>query len=81
MSFKNADIKKIEEMQSYFDEAEDQSDHIKSYSDLSFNARSPATKYELLAALPERFMVDRLVSLYFNSNSPALRECRCQLLP
>lgn len=82
VSSRSANVEKIEEMQSYFNEAEaeDQSSHIKSYSSLSFNARSPVTKYELLAALPERSIVDRLVSLYFNSNSPALRECRYQLL-
>ena len=47
---------------------------------LIFNSQSPVTKEELLAALPERTIVDRLVYRYFNSNSPASRElCRVSL--
>ena len=33
---------------------------------------TPASKADLLAALPERYVVDRLVSRYFNSNDPAM---------
>jgi hypothetical protein len=66
---------KIEEIHNYFEEAEDESDDIQPYTILSFHAKSPATKNQLLAVLPERPVVDRLVSTYFNSNSPALREC------
>jgi hypothetical protein len=66
-------------MQSYFEEAEEERDDINPYATLSFNARSPATKHELLALLPERLVIDRLVSLYFNSSSPALRKKNKQL--
>jgi len=62
-------------MKSYLDEeAEDEEENLRSYTSLIFNGRSPTTKFELLAALPERTAVDLLVSRYFNSNSPALRE-------
>jgi hypothetical protein len=63
-------------MKAYLDEeAEDgEEENLKSYTSLVFNARSPATKLELIAALPQRTAVDLLVSRYFNSNSPALRE-------
>jgi hypothetical protein len=62
-------------MKSYLDEeAEDEEANLRSYTSLIFNGRSPTTKFELLAALPERTAVDLLVSRYFNSNSPALRE-------
>ena len=47
---------------------------------LLLNSHPPATKEELLEVLPERGIVDRLVSRYFNSNSPALREL-IDLLP
>lgn len=47
---------------------------IRPYSSLAFNAQSPATKSDLIAALPTRIIVDRFVSRYFNSNSPSLRE-------
>ena len=40
------------------------------------NTGSTANRGDLLAALPERNMVNRLVSRYFNSNSPALRKLR-----
>lgn len=33
---------------------------------------TPASRADLLAALPERSVVDRLVSRYFNSNDPAM---------
>jgi hypothetical protein len=33
------------------------------------------SKVDLLAALPERTVVDRLISRYFNSNDPAMGEC------
>jgi hypothetical protein len=62
-------------MKSYLDEEneEDEEENVKSYTSLIFNAQSPTTKNELLAALPRRTAVDLLVSRYFNSNSPALR--------
>lgn len=41
---------------------------------LLFRPVSRVTKLDLIAALPQKGVVDRLVSRYFNSNSPALRE-------
>jgi hypothetical protein len=62
-------------MRIYLDEeADDEEENLRSYTSLIFNGRSPTTKFELLAALPQRTAVDLLVSRYFNSNSPALRE-------
>ena len=63
-------------MKSYLDEEDedDGEENLKSYTSLVFNAQSPTTKNELLAALPRRTTVDLLVSRYFNSNSPALRK-------
>jgi hypothetical protein len=63
-------------MKSYLDEEaeDDEEENLKSYTSLVFNACPPTTKLELLAALPQRATVDLLVSRYFNSNSPALRE-------
>ena len=60
-------------MKSYLDE-EAEEEKLKSYTSLVFNACPPTTKLALLAALPQRPTVDLLVSRYFNSNSPALRE-------
>jgi hypothetical protein len=63
-------------MKSYLDDEieDDEEENLKSYTSLIFNAESPTTKMELLAALPQRTTVDSLVSRYFNSNSPALRK-------
>ncbi|TAQ91316.1 hypothetical protein B7494_g299 [Chlorociboria aeruginascens] len=65
-------LEDIEEVKSYFTEelgeAEDYSPSIA----LTFDVGSPATRLELLAALPSRLVLDRLVSRYFNSNSPAM---------
>jgi hypothetical protein len=65
-------------MKSYLDEEaeDDEEENLKAYTSLIFNAQSPTTKLELLAALSQRTAVDLLVSRYFNSNSPALREFR-----
>ena len=67
----------IEEIKSYLNEVEAKDTHDESVRpDLSlvFSSESPATKDDLLAALPDRPTVDRLVYRYFNSNSPAIRE-------
>jgi hypothetical protein len=63
-------------MKSYLDEFEeaDEDENLKSFTSLIFNAQSPTSKIELLAALPPRSTVDLLVSRYFNSNSPGLRK-------
>lgn len=70
-------IDKIEEVKSYFEEAEEGLDEedIRPFCSLAFNAATPATKSDLMDALPPRIVVDRFVSRYFNSNSPSLREC------
>jgi len=64
-------------MKSYLDEEveeEDEGEHLKSYTSLVFNTQSPASKQDLLQALPQRATVDLLISQYFNCNSPALRK-------
>ncbi|PVH69040.1 hypothetical protein DL98DRAFT_626994 [Cadophora sp. DSE1049] len=69
-------LEDIEEAKSYFEEAEETmgDEDIKSYSSLAFNAATPSTKPDLMAALPPRLVIDRFVSRYFNSNSPSLRD-------
>ncbi|QKX55697.1 uncharacterized protein TRUGW13939_02794 [Talaromyces rugulosus] len=63
----------IEEVKGYFSETGEETslgDHDLS---LLFNSTgSTATREDLLAALPEPNIVNRLVSRYFNSNSPAM---------
>ncbi|KAH6694968.1 fungal-specific transcription factor domain-containing protein [Leptodontidium sp. MPI-SDFR-AT-0119] len=68
-------LEDIEEVKSYFEEAEEvtDDDDIRPYSSLAFNAQSPATKPDLISALPTRLVVDRFISRYFNSNSPSLQ--------
>jgi hypothetical protein len=65
-------------VRSYFKEVEEDDSPrdkgVKPHLPLIFNSKSPATKEELLAALPERSIVNRLIYRYFNSSSPALRE-------
>ncbi|KFY71175.1 hypothetical protein V499_08621 [Pseudogymnoascus sp. VKM F-103] len=66
----------VEEMHSYFEETEE-ADYIVDDStrpdmSLLFRPGSRVTKLELIAALPQKGVVDRLVSRYFNSNSPAI---------
>lgn len=72
------DFIKIEEVKDYFanehgDEDADDSGEM-SYTMLTFNPFSPATKEGLIGMLPERSVVDRLIARYFNSHSPSLRE-------
>jgi len=70
-------------MQSYFQDTEAENftadESMKADMSLMFNADSHVTKLDLLAALPQRVVVDRLVSRYFNSNSPALRKIEFHL--
>jgi len=65
-------------VKSYFKEIEGEDsprdESVRPDLSLVFDFESPATKEELLAALPERSIVNRLIYRYFNSNSPALRE-------
>lgn len=63
-------------MQSYFEDTEADfiaDDNIRPDTSLVFRSGSKVTKLDLVAALPQKGVVDRLVSRYFNSNSPALR--------
>ncbi|KFY10598.1 hypothetical protein V492_04934 [Pseudogymnoascus sp. VKM F-4246] len=66
----------VEEMHSYFEETEEPDfivdDSTRPDMSLLFRPGSLVTKLDLIAALPEKGVVDRLVSRYFNSNSPAL---------
>lgn len=65
----------IEEVKGYFNEAPDEdfdpSNEWQTAAMALGNTR-PASRADLLAALPERSVVDRLVSQYFNSNDPAM---------
>ncbi|KAF4625941.1 hypothetical protein G7Y89_g12223 [Cudoniella acicularis] len=66
-------LEDMEDLKDYFEsiEAESTADRpdIIPYATLCFNAKSPVTKSHLLASLPDRLVVDRLVFSYFNSNS------------
>ncbi|KFZ03051.1 hypothetical protein V502_11280 [Pseudogymnoascus sp. VKM F-4520 (FW-2644)] len=66
----------VEEIHSYFEETEEADfivdDSTRPDMSLLFRPGSRVTKPELIAALPQKGVVDRLVSRYFNSNSPAL---------
>ena len=67
----------IEQVKSYFNEDEEEEDspdgRPRPDTAMVFQFHA-ATKEDVLAALPEKHVVDRLVSRYFNSNSPVLRE-------
>jgi hypothetical protein len=47
---------------------------VVSYTMLTFNPHSPASKDDLLGRLPEKSVVDGLVRGHFNSHSPSLRK-------
>lgn len=65
-------------MKSYFNEVELEDSPpegvVRPDLSLVFSSRSSSRKEDLLAALPEQSIVDKLIYRYFNSNSPALRE-------
>ncbi|KAE8446078.1 hypothetical protein EG329_012586 [Mollisiaceae sp. DMI_Dod_QoI] len=66
-------LEDIEEVKGYFqEEVEEEEEEYWPTAALCFDVESPATRFDLLAELPSRPVVDRLVSRYFNSNSPAL---------
>lgn len=69
---------KIEEVKDYFanSEVEDEAeqDDVANYTMLTLSPQTPASKEELLERLPEKSIVDRLVSRYFNNHSPSSRE-------
>ncbi|KAJ5587535.1 uncharacterized protein N7459_003300 [Penicillium hispanicum] len=66
----------IEQVKTYFNEVEGEAslpdESVRSGLSLFFDPESLTTKEDLLAALPERPIVNRLIYRYFNSNSPAL---------
>lgn len=55
-------------------ENEAERDDVANYTMLMLSPQTSASKEELLERLPEKSIVDRLVSRYFNSHSPSLRE-------
>lgn len=65
----------IEEVKGYFNEAPDEdfdpSNGVQTAA-MALGNTTPASRADILAALPERSVVDRLVSRYFNSNDPAM---------
>ncbi|RAO69317.1 uncharacterized protein BHQ10_005329 [Talaromyces amestolkiae] len=70
-------LEDIEEVKNYFSEDVDEHslDEESTRSGISLllnHTGSPKTHHDLLVALPDRNIVNRLVSRYFNSNSPAL---------
>jgi hypothetical protein len=65
----------IEEVKGYFTEEPDEDFDLNNDGQTAAMALGntiPANRADLLAALPERSVVDRLVSRYFNSNDPAM---------
>ena len=69
----------IEEVKGYFNEAPDDDfdpGNEAQTAAMALGSTRPASRVDLLAALPRRSVVDRLVSRYFNSNDPAMSKCR-----
>ncbi|KAI1466325.1 fungal-specific transcription factor domain-containing protein [Daldinia caldariorum] len=71
-------LEDIEDLKSYFEDPLDEGDEVYDpYENtgpaelLMFSRGVPRDKSELLAVLPEKPVVDRLINRYFNSNSPA----------
>jgi hypothetical protein len=77
-----APVNQIEDLKNYFEapdeeeeEAEDPFDSVGT-PDLLLGTRAmPRSKDELLALLPEKTVIERLMNRYFNSNTPSQREC------
>ncbi|KEY69737.1 hypothetical protein S7711_03718 [Stachybotrys chartarum IBT 7711] len=75
-------LEDIQDIKSYFEEADDE-DEISTSTftedtdtpEIIINARGgPKNRDELLACLPERKIVDRIIMRYFESSSPSQRE-------
>lgn len=68
-------MSKIEDVKSFLEESfgTTNSEHS-THNSLVWNVRSPLEEAEILENFSPRFVVDRLVSQYFNSASPALCE-------
>lgn len=70
----------IEDIKAYFDDPDDSedesgpSDELERPEMLLYSKESLSNRQELLAQLPERHVVDRLVTRYFSSKSPSQRQ-------
>ncbi|KAI1477918.1 fungal-specific transcription factor domain-containing protein [Daldinia eschscholtzii] len=71
-------LEDIEDLKSYFEDPLDEGDEVYDpYENtgpselLMFSRGVPRDKSELLALLPEKAVIDRLINRYFNSNSPS----------
>lgn len=67
----------IEEVKSYFNEEQDEDRSIEDDGpDISmiFQLPTPTTAHGLIAALPQRSIVDRLISRYFKAPLPSRRK-------
>jgi hypothetical protein len=70
-------LEDIEEVKEYFEEMEEEDyeepdSNLVSFNSLAFNYQHTATKQDLVGALPSKPVVDRLISRYFNCNSPSV---------
>lgn len=69
----------IEDIKAYFDDPGDSEDEFGPGDELEgpemllYSRGAPSNRQELLAQLPERHVVDRLVTRYFSSKSPSQR--------
>ncbi|KAI1484859.1 hypothetical protein F5X96DRAFT_662546 [Biscogniauxia mediterranea] len=75
-------LEDLEDLKNYFDVPEEEDDDNDDYPDtlhenagpaelLMFTTGTPSNKREMLALLPEKSVMDRLMNRYFNSNSPS----------
>ncbi|ORY71200.1 fungal-specific transcription factor domain-containing protein [Pseudomassariella vexata] len=72
-------LEDIDELKSYFEVPEDEeTEDLDAYEEaagspelLLFSRSAPRNRDELLALLPEKSVIDRLMMRYFNSNSPS----------
>lgn len=73
-------IVQIEDIKAYFDDpgsSEEEfgpGDELEGPEMLLHSRGAPSNRQELLAQLPERHVVDRLVTRYFSSKSPSQRQ-------
>jgi len=70
----------IEDLKSYFDDPEaaedgpsEEAPEMESPEMVMLSKGVPRSKRDLLALLPQRHVVDRLIMRYFTSNSPSQR--------
>ena len=76
----------IDELRTYFEDPDDDDDDDddefhdsyapgRSAELLLFSKNVPRSKDDLLALLPDKRIIDRLMARYFTSNSPTQRRC------